>query len=85
MQSHCILLVVISGDCACACQGLCGYCSKQSLRVKVLSARADGLPLGVEQVSIVWQRGAKLQFSSAALAREGRAEWAGQVLKQARL
>ena len=48
------------------------------------TAVADGLPRIVEEVSIVWQRGAKLQFSEPAPVYSGRAEWAGQVLKQAR-
>jgi len=39
----------------------------------------------VEQVRILWQRGAKLQYSKPAPVYEGYAEWEGQVLKQARL
>ena len=39
----------------------------------------------MEQVSILWQRGAKLQYSKPAPVYEGCAEWEGQVLKQARL
>ncbi|KAK9843626.1 hypothetical protein WJX81_000003 [Elliptochloris bilobata] len=51
-------------------------------QLELMPLAVGGLPLSVDQVSILWQRGAKLQFSDPSPVYGGRAEWAGQVLKQ---